>query len=109
MKLLAVSLIVLIACTAGCASSDARIAKTRKRTDQTIAALAQMTDADSLAAAGLMSLDQSLQFLARATAAAPDRPDLLWLQVARCAQLPACDPVPLEQRLRELDPSNGVS
>jgi hypothetical protein len=114
MKLLALGfVIVLIACTAGCASSDARIAKAQKRTDQTIAALAQKTDSDSLAAAGLMSVgksnDQSLRFLALATAASPDRADLVWLQVARCAQLPSCDPMPLEQRLRGLDPTNGVS
>jgi hypothetical protein len=102
------SLILLIACTAACASSDARIAKEQKRTDQTIAALAQMTDADSLAAAGLMSDEQSLTFLARATAAAPDRPDLLWLQAMRCTRFPACDPAPAERRLRELDPTNGA-
>jgi hypothetical protein len=102
---------LLLTCAA-CASSDARIAKTQKRTNQTIAVLAQMTDADSLAAAGLMTgkgSAESLSLLARAAAASPDRADLVWLQVARCAQLPSRDPVPLEQRLRELDPTNGVS
>jgi hypothetical protein len=105
-------LVLLIASTAACVSSDARIAKAQKRTYQTIAALAQMTDADSLAAAGLMSIgnhsDQSLRFLALATAAAPDRADLLWLQAMRCAQLPPCNPAPIERRLRELDPTNGA-
>ena len=48
------SLIVLIASTGACASPDALIAKAQKRTDKTIAVLAQMTDADSLAGAGLM-------------------------------------------------------
>jgi len=102
---------LLLTCAA-CASSDARIAKAQKRTNQTIAVLAQMTDADSLAAAGLMTGKggaESLSLLARAAAAAPDRADLVWLQVARCAQLPSCDPVPFEQRLHELDPANGVS
>jgi hypothetical protein len=106
------SLIVLIANTGACASPDALIAKTQKRTEQTISALAQLTDADSLAAAGLMSIgekkDQSLAFLARATAAAPDRADLNWLRAMRCAQLPPCDPKPVEQRLREIDPTNGA-
>ncbi len=87
-------------------------AKTTRRIDQTIAALAQMTDADSLAAAGIMSMgkhsDQSLAFLARATAAAPDRADLVWLRALRCGQLPPCDPEPIEQRLREFDPTNGA-
>jgi hypothetical protein len=103
--------ILLLVCSA-CASSDALIAKAQKHTDQTIAALSQMTDADSLAAAGLMSIgnhgDQSLRFLALATAATPDRADLLWLRAMRCAQLPPCDPKPIEQRLRELDPTNGA-
>jgi hypothetical protein len=113
MKALArVSLIFLIASTAACASPNARIAKAQKRTDQAIAALAQMTDADSLAAAGLMSVgngnDQSLPLLARATAAAPERADLLWLRAMRCAQFPPCNPAPIEQRLRELNPTNGA-
>ncbi|HEY6621560.1 MAG TPA: hypothetical protein VIY68_18600 [Steroidobacteraceae bacterium] len=96
---------------AACASSDARMAKANMRADRALAALAQKTDADSLAAAGLMSgksREQSLVFLSRATAAAPDRPDLLWLQAMRCAQSSPCDSVPLERRLRELDPGNGA-
>jgi hypothetical protein len=81
-------LLIIVATTSACASSDALIAKAQKRTDQTVAALAQMTDADSLAAAGLMGAaknsDQSLRLLARATAAAPERPELLWLHAMRC-------------------------
>jgi hypothetical protein len=86
--------------------------KVAKRTEQAIAALSHMTDADSLAAAGILSIgtrsDQALGFLARAIAAAPDRADLIWLQALRCAQLPPCDPEPIEHRLRELDPTNGA-
>lgn len=81
------------------------------QTDRTLAALAKMTDADSLAAAGLMSgknTKQSLDFLGRATGAEPNRADLVWLRALRCAQLPPCDPKPIEHRLRELDPSNGA-
>jgi hypothetical protein len=113
MKVLACGCVILLtAGTAACASSDARIAKEQRRTDRTIAALAQMDDADSLAAAGLLSIgnrsDRSILFLARATAASPDRADLLWLRAMRCAQLPPCDPAPIERRLRELDPTNGA-
>ena len=104
--------VVLIAATAACASSDARIAKAQRKTDQAIAALELKTDADSLAAAGLMSTGnrshQSLALLARASAAAPDRPDLLLLQAMRCSLFPSCDPAPIERRLRELDPTNGA-
>ncbi|MEA3141436.1 MAG: hypothetical protein QOK23_3605 [Gammaproteobacteria bacterium] len=106
------SLIFLIANSVACASYEAQLAKAQKRTDQAIAALMKMTDADSVAAAGLMSIgnhtDQSLRFLALATAAAPDRADLLWLQAMRCSELPPCDSAPIEQRLRELDPTNGA-
>lgn len=87
-------------------------AKTNRHIDQAIAALAQRTDADSLAAAGIMSIDnhgaQSLSLLTRAVAAAPERPDLVWLQSLRCGQVSSCDPLPIEQRLRELDPTNGA-
>jgi hypothetical protein len=104
---------VFTACSAfALGSPDTQMAKAQRPTDQTIVALAQMTDADSLAAAGLMSVskntDQSLAFLARATVAAPDRADLLWLQAMECAEFPPCDPVPSERRLRELDPTNGA-
>jgi hypothetical protein len=87
-------------------------AKADRRTEQTIAALTHNTDADSLAAAGLLSLtkhrEQSLPLIARAIAAAPERADLVWLQALRCNQLPPCDPEPMEHRLRELDPANGA-
>jgi hypothetical protein len=49
-----------------------------------------------------------LVLLARATAAAPDRPDLVWLEIQACRQAPGCDPEPQELRLRTLDPSNGA-
>jgi hypothetical protein len=71
-----------------------------------------MTDADSLAAAGIMSIgsrrDDALPLLVRAVAASPDRADLAWLQALRCAQVASCDPALIERRLRELDPANGA-
>jgi hypothetical protein len=94
------------------ASAETQEAKSARHAAEIIAALAQMTDADSLAAAGIMSIgkhgDLSLALLARATDAAPNRPDLVWVQALRCNQYPPCDPEPLEHRLRELDPMNGA-
>jgi hypothetical protein len=94
------------------ASAETQEAKSARRTEEIISALKQRTDPDSLAAAGIMSMgkhsDQSLGLLARAIAAAPARPDLVWAQALRCAQLPPCNPEPIEQRLRELDPTNGA-
>jgi hypothetical protein len=112
-KSLSLPVVLVIAATAACAlnSSDAELRNADRRADRAISALSQMTDADSLAAAGLMSVgssNQSLPFLARATSVAPDRADLYWLRAMRCAQLPPCDPAPVERRLRELDPTNGA-
>jgi hypothetical protein len=46
---------------------------------------------------------------ARATAAAPDRADLAYLQLLLCYQMPSCKAEPLETHLRELDPANGIT
>jgi len=46
--------------------------------------------------------------MAKASALAPDRADLLWLHLQVCRAAPPCDPQPLEQRLRVLDPPNGA-
>jgi hypothetical protein len=76
------------------------------------ASLIKSTDADSLAAAGLLILSanqqNALALMARATEAEPGRPDLAWLQAQVCRGITSCDPAPIERRLRELDPSNGA-
>ena len=96
---------------AGCATPSTRFDSQQRRA---VTILAMKTDADSLAAAGLLSLlereakDAPLSLIARAVEAAPDRPDLLWLQIQVCHESPRCDPDPMERRLRMLDPSNGV-
>jgi hypothetical protein len=97
----------------GCATSPAAKLAADKRYLQGVAtALVKQTDADSLAAAGLLSLpsrpDDSLALIGRAIAAAPERADLLWLQAQVCQEVTRCDPEPIERHLRELDPSNGA-
>jgi hypothetical protein len=106
--------LALPALLAGCAMfPGARAADVDRQIARAATALARGADADSLAAAGLLgfakSRDQSLALMARATAVAPDRADLLWLQLASCNDAPPCDPQPLEQRLRALDPANGAA
>jgi hypothetical protein len=80
--------------------------------EPTIAALKRLTDADSLAAAGLLSLsnhpDQSLPLIERALAASPMRADLIWLQAEVCRKERLCDPAPIEIRLRVVDPANAA-
>jgi hypothetical protein len=70
------------------------------------------SDADSLAAAALLSSgpgrSRALALITRATSAAPDRPDLAWLEAQVCAAVASCNPEPVERRLRALDPSNGA-
>jgi len=97
----------------GCTLSPAeRTSKADVHLQRMAAKLAKQTDAYSLAAAGLLisvlHLDQSLDLLTRATAAAPERPDLVWIQAQVCTRIAGCDPEPMGRRLRELDPANGA-
>jgi hypothetical protein len=73
-------------------------------------------DPDSLAASALVaglisgfSSSTALDLATRAVAGAPDRSDLALLQLQLCESAPACDPLPLERRLRVLDPANGIT
>lgn len=75
--------------------------------------LQRRSDADSLAAAGVLTAQhnrsEGLALVSRAADAAPERADLVWLQLMLCQQAPSCDSEALEQRLRQLDPSNGAA
>jgi hypothetical protein len=100
----------------GCATDGVRqqAAYDRKiqRTEQLLIAAG---DADSLAAAAMLSVGptfnpvQRLTLIARAVSEAPDRPDLVWLNVRLCTQVDSCNPEPLEAQLRALDPDNGAA
>jgi hypothetical protein len=85
-------------------SPKSRAAAAEARIAHAVDVLKMRTDADSLAAAGLLTLqkhpDQSLVLITRATIAAPERADLLWLHISMCRPGTSCDPVPLELRLR---------
>jgi len=136
-RLIAVVVIVVLAAT-GCASAPVSTA-THSPLDvgqltRTYGRLSAAGDADSLAAAALIdrvilwqegnsdgartsAVVQTL--LARATAAAPDRPDLLFLQLRLCVQQSsfntrfvestACDWRAIEARLRVVAPGNGTA
>ena len=114
LQFVVVLFVLIVLLVQGCAASQAaRTARTQRDLRRAILVLEQKTDADSLAAAALLSPLQggpalALSLLARATAAAPDRADLVWLEIEICRQAPGCDPDPREQRLRALDPSNGA-
>src|SRR5882757_2717019 len=110
----AILAIVLPTLLLGCAmSSSARLPAADRHIARTATVLANTTDADSLAAAGVLNLlthhDQSLSLLYQATAAAPTRADLVWLQIQICQAVLPCDSEPMERHLRQLDPANGVT
>ena len=96
----------------GTGVSRATDAQAMRHMEQTIGALKRMTDADSLAAAGLLSLEvhpeQSMHIIERARAAAPTRADLIWLHAEVCTKITACDPVPIENQLHAVDPANAA-
>jgi hypothetical protein len=106
--------IALLPSISSCATSrDAQAEKAEERWEHAADLLGNRTDADSLAAAGLLDSvkrrNRSLVLVARATANAPQRSDLLWLHIEICQAAPACDPEPLERRLKTLDATNGAA
>jgi hypothetical protein len=97
----------------GCTGSPAaERAGAEPRLQHAVTALERQTDADSLAAAALLGQlehdDTAMALLTRAIAAAPERPDLVWLQAQICSRFSQCDPESIERHLRELDPTNGI-
>jgi len=110
----AVCAFAILAILVSCATSpEAQLAKANRHLVHAASLLAAKSDADSLAAAGLLNLakhpDVSLSLIERATAAGPERPDLIWLRIQICQKAPPCDPEPVERQLRTLDASNGAS
>jgi hypothetical protein len=68
---------------------------------------------DELAGDALQALaegngQQALAAIARANVLAPKRADLAWLHARICMLSPGCEPEPVETRLRQLAPDNGV-
>lgn len=93
----------------GCASDGIRQVE---RADRSLVAAG---DADSLAAAALLTVgptsdpNERMALITRAVSEAPERADLLWLNLRLCSQREGCDTAPLEAKLRVLDPSNGAA
>jgi hypothetical protein len=104
----AVVILLLTSVLQGCAT-----ARMERHLKQAVGSLQQKSDADSLAAAGLLSPSEgksglAVELLTSATAVAPERADLAWLSIQICRGVTACDPEPEVARLRTLDPSNGA-
>jgi hypothetical protein len=110
-------LIVLTAFVSnGCASNAVRQQAAYDRDIQgTKQALIALGDADSLAAAAMLSFGptvhpvERLKLIERAVLEAPNRPDLVWLNIRLCSQIDGCNSEPLETQLRALNPDNGAA
>lgn len=74
---------------------------------------ARSGSADDLAASALTTwgngnASQALAHIEQAVQRAPQRPELLWLNMRICMNVPGCESSGLEARLRKLDPDNGA-
>jgi hypothetical protein len=94
----------------GCATPSAQLPSS---TDPMVRALLAAGDPDSLEAAALLQAahgepERQLEWLRRAAATAPDRPDLVWLELRTCDRVVGCELAPLQAQLHWLDPDNGA-
>lgn len=93
---------------AGCGSSPQQPEAPARGSEET-------ADADQLAAGALALWGQNpsgngsraLLQIQKAVKAAPDRPEILWLHLRICIEVPGCESQPIETQLRKLDPSSG--
>lgn len=113
-RLLLSGAVLAAALLAACASEEASHRATYEQTvAQARQALLAAGDADSLAVAALLTdkgdASERLALVTRAATAAPERPDLAWLQLQQCIRVPGCDVEPVEAHLRKLDPGNGAA
>jgi hypothetical protein len=106
--------ILALVLVSGCAtppSPGSEQARLRKLRTELIA----RGDPDSLAAAAMFERlttgqwHDAPELASRAATAAPERSDLALLQLSLCYQTPACKPEPFADRLRQLDPANGIT
>ena len=108
---IAASLTVLVCLGLASCTSTQRQKRLSANLERTAATLAQREDADSLAAAALLLLPargEAQALLAKATALAPERADLAWLNTQICAIGEGCDRNAAQARFRAADPDNGV-
>ena len=95
--------IMLAPILSGCVGTTEREERRQQRTiERGAAVLSSRTDADSLAAAGVLLLEKKPKIAAalitRATTVDSERADLFWLQAQTCESTKACDPEPAAAR-----------
>jgi hypothetical protein len=110
------SLLCLLA-LCGCAhtGSKADVEAYQANRDRQVKLLLAQPTPDNLATAALLLLpgdpdnSQSGELIARAVSLAPQRPELLWLQLQICSHSRCDAKVQIEARLQALDPGNGFA
>jgi hypothetical protein len=113
MKITALFLLVVASAAGYTATPDAsQVDALERALTNAASALAARADPDALAAAALLTkitdAARAEQLAARASAAAPMRPDLLWLHAQLCHDVQSCDRIAIDAALHELDPENGA-
>ena len=106
---------------AGCAhtgGNDSGVTAGRTEYRRDIRALMAQPTADRLATAAWLALQtqvpgeqdsgQALELIEQAEALAPNRPDLVWLNLAICEELKCTAEARIEARMKGLDPDNGL-
>lgn len=100
---------VLVLLLSGCASSPpqqggtaAPIAGDSNEVDQMAANALALWGTDARA-----NGSQALMQIQRAAKAAPERPEIQWLYLRICIEVPGCEPQPIETQMRKLDPGSG--
>jgi hypothetical protein len=106
---LALAAVVIMCAT----HADAHSSRTERNWGRVATELRERDDPYSLAAAALLSVqesrNQAVTLLDRAAASAPGHVELVWLQARFCLSAPACNLQPLERLLLRLDPHNGAA
>lgn len=112
MKTAALFLLVVVSAVGHAAVDELDAGALETAVTNAASMLAGRSDADSLAAAALLvgvtDGARAEQLAARASAAAPKRPELLWLHGQLCKDAPGCNRKPIDAKLRALDPENGA-
>lgn len=102
----------------GCASKpwhDVDLAAIRAKNDRLIKSLVTQPTPDHLATAAFLAVpfggeaktELPMELIQRAEVLAPQRPELVWVQLALCKRLDCDAKMRIEAHLKELDPDNG--
>jgi hypothetical protein len=106
--------LLLLGALAACTPLPRRETLSSRQWQQVVEVLRRGASADDLVAAALVTQVQlkdnpgALALLDRALTAKSDQPDVVWLALGLCRDIPGCDSAPHTARLLALDPRNAA-